>query len=88
MFHAETPPSCKDDILKSLRIDNAMIRIVICTSALECGVNVKNVRYVIHYGPSFDDVDYCQQIGRAGRKYYQPVPWHAVYFSQFQAKHF
>ena len=63
MFHAETPPSCKDDILKSLRIDNAMIRIVICTSALECGVNVKNVRYVIHYGPSYDVVDFCQQIG-------------------------
>ena len=67
MFHAETPPSTKEYILKSLRIDNTMTRIVICTSALECGVNVKNVRYVIHYGPSYDVVDYCQQIGRAGR---------------------
>ncbi|XP_066914591.1 uncharacterized protein [Clytia hemisphaerica] len=67
MFHAYTPDSCKEKVLQSLRIDNSIMRIIICTSALECGVNVKNVRYVIHYGPSYDVVDYCQQIGRAGR---------------------
>ena len=30
------------------------------------GVNVSNIRYVIHYGPSADD-DYVQEAGRAGR---------------------
>lgn len=84
MFHAETPGSCKDDVLKSLRMDNPTIRIVICTSALECGVNVKNVRYVIHYGPSYDVVDYCQQIGRAGRN--TDNQCHAVLYTYANAK--
>eukprot|EP00111_Clytia_hemisphaerica_P011727 TCONS_00034454-protein len=44
----------KDKVLNSLFDDDASVRVVLATSALGCGVNVKNVEFVIHFGPSFD----------------------------------
>jgi len=43
------------------------IRVVLATSALGCGVDMKNVLFVVNFGPAYDTVDFCQQIGRAGR---------------------
>jgi len=43
------------------------MRVVICTSALGCGVNCNGIQYVLHFGLPFTLVEYCQQIGRAGR---------------------
>jgi len=84
MFHAQTSPDCKHEVLESLRVAQSTIRIIVCTSALECGVNMKNVRYVIHYGPAFDVTDYCQQIGRAGRNTDQQC--HAVFYHYSNSK--
>ena len=67
MYHAETSPACKEIVTAALKSDDSVVKIIVCTSALECGVNMKNVRYVIHYGPAYDITDFCQQIGRAGR---------------------
>lgn len=40
---------------------------VIATSTIGCGINVKSLQYVCHFGPAHSLVEYCQQIGRAGR---------------------
>ena len=68
MFHSEGPEFVKNRCLKSLTSSESILpRVVIATSAIGCGINVKNLRYVCHFGPAYSLVDYCQQIGRAGR---------------------
>ena len=42
-------------------------RVVMTTSSLGMGVNIKDVRLIIHYGPPVSLEDYIQGIGRAGR---------------------
>ena len=83
IYHSATPEKSKEQVLKSLT-DETNMRLVIATSALGCGVNAFNVKYVVHFGPSIGLADYCQQIGRAGRNsdnqchailYLYPVPY-------------
>ena len=67
MFHARIDEDDKKSILKSLVQTDGICRIVFCTIAFGMGVDVPNVRTVIHYGPSSDVDDYFQESGRAGR---------------------
>ena len=69
MFHADTSTYNKEKYLASLTsVDDSMLpRVVIATSTIGCGINAKKLKYVCHFGPAFSLVDYCQQIGRAGR---------------------
>lgn len=67
MYHADTLPHIKDDIVNELTNQSSDLRIVICTSALGCGVDCKNIKFIFHFGPPYNLIDYCQQIGRAGR---------------------
>lgn len=67
MFHSTTLQHHKRDCLSSQTDPDHPTRLVIATSALGCGVDMKNINYVVHFGPSYDTVDYVQQIGRAGR---------------------
>uniref|UniRef100_A0A7M5TZC2 DNA 3'-5' helicase n=1 Tax=Clytia hemisphaerica TaxID=252671 RepID=A0A7M5TZC2_9CNID len=69
LFHSMTPENKnKKIILDALTSDDDNpLKIVIATSSLGCGVDMKNITYVIHFGPAYDLVDYCQQVGRAGR---------------------
>ena len=43
------------------------IRVAICTIAFGMGVNCKEVRRVVHFGPSKNIEQYIQESGRAGR---------------------
>ena len=52
---------------KSLKLNDGPIRIVLATSALSLGVNFKDVRYIIHYGPAPDLRTHLQEARRAGR---------------------
>lgn len=42
-------------------------RIVIASSALSMGVNFPDVRYIIHWGPARNMLDYHQESGRSGK---------------------
>lgn len=68
MYHSSSFNANKTRVMYSLR-DNisTSIRVVIAISALGCGIICKNVKFVFHFGPDFSLVEYCQQIGRAGR---------------------
>jgi len=66
IFHSKTLEKNKKKVLHSLTNETAM-RFVIATSSLGCGVNMKGIKYIVHYGPSYDLTDYCQQVGRGGR---------------------
>ena len=57
MFHAMTSEEKKSNILKSLSSSSSQLKLVI-SSSLGCGVNTCGVEYVVHFGPSFELVDY------------------------------
>ena len=67
MFHSETIESKKLLVLESLTSSKGCVRLIIATSSLGCGVDCKDVVFVVHLGVPFDMADYVQQIGRAGR---------------------
>ena len=66
LYHSETLEKHKLITTESLT-NQGPIKVVVATSALGCGVNMKDIRYLVHFSPAFHVVDYCQQIGRAGR---------------------
>ena len=74
----------KDAVLASLQNLDSKMGLVIATSLLGCGVNVVGIKYVIHFGPSYDVVDYVQQIGRAGRDTHEQC--HAIFYTFSRGK--
>ena len=73
MFHAGSPQSVKDHVLKHMTIADSYLRVAICTIAFGMGVNCKEVRRVVHFGPSKNIEQYIQESGRAGRDGKQSV---------------
>ena len=67
VYHSNSPEESKVRVKKSLKLNDGPIRIVLATSALSLGVNFKDVRYIIHYGPAPDLRTHLQEAGRAGR---------------------
>ena len=67
MYHAQVSENDKKLILESMLTPNGTCRILFCTTAFGMGVDVPNIRTVIHFGPPGDIDDYFQESGRAGR---------------------
>ena len=67
MYHANTLDKHKKRVMTGLLKVNGVCRVVIATTALGIGINIPNVRYVIHYGPPREVDDFMQEIVRGGR---------------------
>ena len=67
MYHACTPQSNKDVVLKSLQEPGGIVRVVFATIALGMGIDLRNVNTIIHYGAPRTLEDYFQESGRGGR---------------------
>ena len=67
LYHSETSDKYKQSVLESLTTDKGNLKLVLATSSLVCEVNMKNIRFVIHFGSAHHTVDNCQQIVHAGR---------------------
>lgn len=67
MYHAGTPESCKQHILKSVCLPDGHVRVLICTIAFGMGIDLKGANKVIHFGPSQTTESYLQECGRVGR---------------------
>ena len=67
MYHSHTLAPNKALALNSLTKNQGNMRVIFAISSLGCGIDCKNLSYVFHFGPSNSTVEYCQQIGRAGR---------------------
>lgn len=67
MYHSNTPQYNKDVILKSLNQPDGVVKNVFATIALGMGVNLCNVKTMIHYGAPHSIDDYFQESGRGGR---------------------
>ena len=65
MYQSKIDESDKN-ILTSLKNEKGVCRVLFSTIAFGMGVDIPNIRTVIHCGPSSDTDDYVQEAGRAG----------------------
>ena len=66
IYHSMAWQQYKERVVSSMK-GSGKKRIIIATSALSMGVNFPDVRYVVHWGPACNLLDYHQQAGKAGR---------------------
>ena len=67
MYHAKVDEEDKVQILESMTRPHGNCRVLFCTIAFGMGVDIPDIRTVIHFGPSSDVDDYFQESGRGGR---------------------
>ena len=67
MFHARIDDENKQAILESMVNPEGKCTVVFSTIAFGMGVDIPNIRTVIHFGPSASVEDYLQESGRPGR---------------------
>ena len=67
MMHSTSPDSVKNHILEQFSDGDGHLGVLFATIAYGMGVNCKNVRRVIHFGPSKSIESYMQESGRCGR---------------------
>lgn len=66
MYHSKTPQNIQHFVLTQIMEEDSEIRIVFATSALGMGVNIPDIRRVIHHGVPGDMEQSVQEIGRGG----------------------
>ena len=62
MFHAEI-----GDIMNSFHNPQSEIRVLVSTVASGMGVEIRDIRHVIHWGKCHSMLQFWQEVGRAGR---------------------
>ena len=67
MFHSCTEPCIKEQIIKGFSSDSSPLKVVIATTAFGMGIDVPDIRTIIHFGCCEDVESYVQAVGRAGR---------------------
>jgi superfamily II DNA helicase RecQ len=66
-FHAPQTTQMKEEILKQLCSGESVVHVVFATVAIGMGVDIPDIREVIHIGPPSTVKAYFQETGRAGR---------------------
>lgn len=64
-YHAGKSLKERSEITKQFKEDS--LQVIIATIAFGLGIDKKDVRQVLHYGPAKDIEGYYQESGRAGR---------------------
>lgn len=67
MYHSKTPEKILKKVLQSFMEKNGKCSIIVAISALGMGVNIQDVRQIIHYGVPSDLETYVQEVGRSDR---------------------
>ena len=66
-YHSRSGSSTKEYVQEVFSRRDSHVRILISTVAFGMGIDIGDVRRVIHWGISTDSLCYWQEIGRAGR---------------------
>ena len=67
MYHAKITDEEKLVLTKSFMDPSGVCRVLFCTVAFGMGINISNIRRVIHNGPAKEVDEYIQETGRGGR---------------------
>ncbi|XP_066264510.1 ATP-dependent helicase wrn-1-like [Branchiostoma lanceolatum] len=67
MFHGKTGAASQSRILSRFTERDSSLRCVVATVAFGMGVQVSDIRHVVHWGPSKDILSYWQEVGRCAR---------------------
>lgn len=67
MSHSRIDELNQEHILESMSVADGSVRVLLATIAYGMGINCKDVKVVLHYGPSYNLETYLQESGRAGR---------------------
>ena len=67
MYHSKITDEEKQVLTKSFMIPTGLCRVLFCTIAFGMGINIPNIRRVIHNGPPAKVDQYIQETGRGGR---------------------
>ena len=66
-FHAQYPLREKERIVDALSLGTSKLRIIFATVAFGVGIDLQNIRQIIHIGVPYSMEEYFQEAGRAGR---------------------
>ena len=66
-FHSPQTKEMKDQILKQLCSSESTVRVVFATVALGMGVDIRDIRRIVHISPPYTIQAYFKETGRAGR---------------------
>ena len=66
-YHGGLDKGVRKEVHSVWNMDDRKSKIIVCTSAFGTGVDVENVRVVVHVGGCCSLVQYAQEVGRAGR---------------------
>ena len=66
-YHAEVEERDKERILEEFRKPDSRIRCLISTVAFGLGIDIPDLRFIIHWGESDTISQYWQEVGRGGR---------------------
>ena len=66
-FHAAQTTQMKNGILQQMCSAKSIVRVIFATIAIGMGVDVPNIRHIIHISPPGTVKQYFQETGRAGR---------------------
>ena len=67
MYTRAAEDDMKDDIMLLFNTKDTNLRVVIATAAFSMGIDIADVRQIIHWGSPSSVEAYVQEIGRAGR---------------------
>lgn len=76
-FHSGLSSAAKADVIAKFK--SGELRLIFATSAFGMGIDIPDIRGVIHYLPSESIEQYYQQIGRAGRD--KKAAWAKLFYS-------
>ena len=67
MFHSAATSVMKERVLKTFSAKDSKLRVVIATTAFGLGIDIPDIRQIIHFGPPNDLDSYIQETGRGAR---------------------
>jgi len=66
-FHSSQPGECQASLLNQFRKPDSTCRVIVCTIAFGLGIDIPDIRHVVHWGVPKSALSYWQEIGRCGR---------------------